>query len=118
MLPAIVLVMLAAERLIDHRSPGFIGLTTIVGTTIAFVGGMVYVFVDPAIYGVGYAISTIGLLVIGIALLATLWYGVLNAARPAEPAKLPESPLARTAPLWPPRPAEPAAPEREKVPMA
>jgi hypothetical protein len=78
LLPAIVLVMLAVERLINHRQrrPGVIAWTVIVGTTITFAGGLVYVFVTPMLYGPGYILSTVGLLVVGIALLATLWWGV------------------------------------------
>jgi hypothetical protein len=120
LLPAIVLVMLAAERLIDHARPGWIGWTTIIGTTVAFVGGMVYVFVDPARYGAGYVITTSGLVVVGAALLATLWLGTIRAMRPTEPAPGPSA-LSRTAPLWHvlARPApleEPSLPEREKAP--
>jgi hypothetical protein len=140
LLPALVLVMLAAERLVDHDHPGLIGWTTIVGTTVAFVGGMVYVFVDPARYGAGYVISTIGLAVVGVALLATLWFGTLRAlrARAAVPPVVPAaahgpSALPRTAPLWhvlarptpegvvlaepTATPAEPTPAEREHVPV-
>jgi hypothetical protein len=116
LLPALVLVMLAAEWLIDRDHPGWIGWTTIVGSTVAFLGSMVYVFVDPAMYGAGYVISTIGLLGVGAALLATLWWGTLRAMRSAVPPAVPgPSALSRTAPLWqvlarPERPAPPASP--------
>jgi hypothetical protein len=125
LLPAIVLVMLADERLIDHAHPGWIGWTTIIGTTVAFVGGMVYVFVDPARYGAGCAITTMGLVVVGAALLATLCLGILRAMRlaaPSTPSAAPApgpSALPRTAPLWHvlarPTPQQTALPEREKV---
>lgn len=79
LLPAIVLVMLAVERLINTRPqrPGVIAWTTIAGTTITFIGGLVYVFVSPTLYGSGYIITTVGLVVMGIALLATLWWACL-----------------------------------------
>ncbi len=84
LLPAIVLVMLAVERLVDHGHPGWIGWTAIAGTTITFVGGLVYVFVTPMLYGPGYVISTVGLVVVGMALLATLWWGMLGAIERAK----------------------------------
>jgi len=78
--PAIVLVMLVVERLITTRKrrPGVIGWTTIVGTTLVFIGGLVYVFVSPVAYGPGYIIATVGLVVVGMAILATLWWGVMG----------------------------------------
>jgi len=81
LLPAIVLVMLVVERLINYRQrrPGLIGWTAIAGTTITFVGVLVYVFVTPTLYGPGYILTTVGLVVVGIALLVTLWWGVLGA---------------------------------------
>jgi hypothetical protein len=82
LLPALVLVMLAVERLVDHGHPGWIGWATIVGTSIAFVGGFVWVFVDSTVRGPGYVVSTVGLLVVGTALLATLWWGLAGHVRP------------------------------------
>ena len=107
LLPAIVLVMLAVERLINHQQqrPGVIGWTTIVGTTITFVGGLVYVFATPTLYGPGYILSTVGLVVVGIALLATLWWGVIGAIERAR----------HVPPV--PAPSEPAPMEAEKEPV-
>lgn len=102
LLPAIVLVMLAVERLINHRQrrPGLIGWTAIAGTTITFVGSLVYVFVTPTLYSPGYIIATVGLVVVGIALLATLWWGVVGAIERAK--------------HIPPVPAQPVPEEAEK----
>lgn len=106
--PALVLIMLAAERLVDHADPGFIGWTTILGTTITFAGGMIYVFVDPATYGFGYAVTTIGLLVVGVALLATLWWGIVAARERAwRPLPMPSREVPEV---------EPPIPERERIP--
>jgi hypothetical protein len=119
LLPALVVIMLAATRLINRERTGFVGWATILGTTITFAGGMLYVFVDPATYGIGYAVSTIGLLIVGIALLATLWWGIIETARPAAPTGPGASPLRRTAPLrqtMPPAPKASTPAEREKVP--
>jgi hypothetical protein len=81
LLPAIVLVMLAVELLVDRKHLGWIGWSTIIGTSIVFVGGLVYVFVTPSILGPGYIISTLGLLVVGLALLITLWWGAIGSTR-------------------------------------
>jgi hypothetical protein len=78
LLPTLALVMLAVEHLIVRRRQGVIGLTTIAGMSIAFVGTLIFVFVDPARHGAGYVVSTIGLAVIGAALLATIWFGSLG----------------------------------------
>jgi hypothetical protein len=78
MFPTLTLVMLAAERYVTTRRQGLIGSTTLAGTTVAFVGLLVFVFLDTAPRGAGYILSTIGLAIIGSALLATLWYSKLG----------------------------------------
>jgi hypothetical protein len=78
LLPAIVLVMIAVERLAERDQPAWIGAVTIAGTSIAFLGGLTYVVVDPAIHGPGYVLSTIGLLLVGVALLGVLWWGAVG----------------------------------------
>jgi hypothetical protein len=83
--PTITLVMLAAERLVSHRRQGVIGSTALAGTSIAFAGLLVFVFADTARRGAGYIVSTVGLAMIGFALLATMWYGSLGAPRAAAP---------------------------------
>jgi hypothetical protein len=78
LLPAIVLVMIAVERLAERDHPAWIGAVTIVGTSIAFLGGLTYIVVDPAIHGPGYVLSTVGLLLVGVALLGVLWWGAVD----------------------------------------
>ncbi len=80
LMPALVLVMLAVARFVVPRHQGTIGWVTIAGTTVTFLGGMLFVFVNPALHGPGYDVSAVGLLVVGIALLATMWYGALSSA--------------------------------------
>ena len=78
LLPALVLVMLAVERFVaGDRRQGRIAWATVAGTTVTFVGSMIFVFADPALHGPGYIVTTFGLLVVGAALLATIWYGAL-----------------------------------------
>ena len=86
LLPTLALVMLAVEHLIVRRRQGVIGLTSIAGMSIAFIGTVIFVFIEPAIHGAGYVVSTIGLAVIGSALLATIWYGTLGAGGQLSPA--------------------------------
>ena len=78
LLPTLVLVMLAVERLVDRGHPGWIGWTTILGTTVAVAGGFIWVFLDPSLRGSGYVVASIGMLLVGVALPATLWWGVLG----------------------------------------
>lgn len=93
LLPTMVLVMLAVERLVAGRShPAWIGWTAIAGTTLTFAGGLVYVFITPTMYGAGYVISTIGLLIVGVSLLATLWWGALGHTPETPPAREPALP--------------------------
>jgi hypothetical protein len=98
LLPALVLVMLVVERLVNtsKNRPGIIGWTTIVGTTLVFAGGLVFVFVSPVANGPGYIISTVGLAVVGMAILGTLWWGVIGAIEGARhvspPALRPKEP--------------------------
>lgn len=80
LLPTMLIVMLAAERLVANRErTNWIGLATLAGATLLFVGGMVWVFVTPDLYGPGYWLSTAGILVTGAAVLGTIWYGGLAA---------------------------------------
>ena len=79
LLPALIIVMLAVARFVLPRYQGHIAWAVAIGTTITFIGGMIFVFVNPALHGPGYDVSTVGLLIVGIALLATLWYGAVTA---------------------------------------
>jgi hypothetical protein len=89
LLPTLTLVMLLAERLIAHRHHGTIALATAAGSSIAFLGTLIFVFVNPALHGPGYDLVTAGLAIIGAALLATIWWGTLSGhGRPTLPRRL------------------------------
>jgi hypothetical protein len=75
LIPALVLILLAVERLVHHGRPGWIGWATLIGISIVFVGGLIWVFVNPVLHGPGYIVTTVGILVVGTAVLATLWWG-------------------------------------------
>ncbi len=80
LLPAIVLVMLAIDRLhlVDMRFASWVGTATTIGITVLFLGGIIYVFVNPALFGPGYVAATVGLVVVGVGLLAGLWRGAFG----------------------------------------
>ncbi len=89
LMPALVLVMLVVERFVAPRHQGWIGWAAIVGSTVTFVGGLIFVFVNPALHGPGYDVTTVGLLVVGLALLGTMWWGALHALAQPMPAAPP-----------------------------
>ena len=78
LLPTIVLVMLAVQLLIGQKVAGWIGWMVTAGSTAVFLGGVVWVFFNSNLFGPGYWLSTAGLLAVGIAILGTLYYGVLH----------------------------------------
>jgi len=78
LLPTLTLVMLVVERFLAPRLARVIGLATITGASIAFIGAVVWVFFDTSLHRPGYVLATIGLVVIGSGLLATLWWGALK----------------------------------------
>ncbi len=92
LLPAMVLIMLVVERLVARRYQGLIAWTVLVGTTVTFIGGLVFVFIDPALHGSGYLLSTVGLLIVGVALLATIWWGAVEARLGPRPVTAPPRP--------------------------
>jgi hypothetical protein len=105
--PATVMVMLAAERLILMSRASWIGWTMLIGSSVAFLGGLIFVFVDPALHGTGYLITSAGLVVMGLAVLTTIWMGVDHRTRsvalrqtallcaPASAARLEPAPLVK-----------------------
>jgi hypothetical protein len=95
LLPAMVLIMLIVERLVARRHHGPIAWTVLAGTTITFIGGLVFVFVDPALRGSGYLLSTVGLLIVGVALLATIWWGAIQRPIRERPLVAPPQPAHR-----------------------
>jgi hypothetical protein len=78
LLPTIVLVMLVVALLVGQKEGALIGWLAIAGTTVLFAGGMFWVFINSDLYGPGYWLSTFGLLVVGTAILGTLYDGVLG----------------------------------------
>jgi hypothetical protein len=78
LLPTIVLVMLVVQLFVGQRQGGWIGWFAAAGSTAVFLGGMVWVFVDSSLFGPGYWLSTLGLIVVGASILGTLFHGVFG----------------------------------------
>jgi len=89
LLPTVILLMLVVERLVARRHHGAIAWSAIAGSSILFLGAVVWVLIKPSLHGPGYVISTIGLITIGIALLATLWWDAIGSRPGARPPLLP-----------------------------
>jgi hypothetical protein len=97
LLPTVLVIMLAAERLVVRQvQRNEIAFTAIAGTTLLFVGGMVWVFIDPALSGTGFLVSTVGVLVTGLAVLGTLWYAGLSRVVRTQHARTLQPPRAHT----------------------
>jgi len=73
--PVMAAMMLVRSRYVVPKHQGPIAWVAVAGSTILFSGGTVYTFVDQALRGAGYVLSTIGLLAIGAAFLGTIWWG-------------------------------------------
>lgn len=78
--PALVLVSVVAERYLAEREQERITWPLMVGTAITFIGAMLWVFVDPALHGPGYAVCSVGLATLGVALLMTVLGGLRGGA--------------------------------------
>jgi hypothetical protein len=114
LLPTLALVMVVVERLVASRHHGLIGRALIAGTSIGFIGSVVYVFVNPARHGPGYVITSIGLAIVGATLLATIWWGAIR------PGPAPPRPSGGPAPIRPgpppPRPSGGQSPAAHPAP--
>lgn len=89
LLPALVLVMVVVERFVARRFHEAIGRTLVVGVSVMYIGSVIYVFADPARHGSGYAITTAGLVVVGLTMLATIWWGALRTGAVGKPSQRP-----------------------------
>lgn len=56
-------------------------MESLAGTTVLLIGGGIWVFVNPALHGPGYVISTIGLVLVGISIAITIFAGLAGDRR-------------------------------------
>ena len=96
MIPAIILVLVIAERYLPRsQDRNLLGRGLIAGTTLAFLGGLLYVFVDPHLYGIGFYVAATGFL--GIAyMVARTWWALLT--QPDQPTNIVAKPVATDGP--------------------
>jgi hypothetical protein len=78
LLPTLVLIMLVVQRYVAPRLRARLAGAIAAGVTVTFVGSMVWVFADPSLHGPGYILTLIGLVVIGGALVAATWFGLIG----------------------------------------
>lgn len=88
LLPTIVLVMLVVQLLIGQKAGGWTGWFVTAGTTALFAGGIFWVFVNSDLHGPGYWLSTTGLLLVGVAILGTLYHAALGSHAPVRVPRL------------------------------
>ena len=81
LLPALVAVLLAADRLAAHRYRGIIGWSAVSAVTLLLLGGGIWVFVSPAVHGAGYVLSTAGMALRGISIITTIGSALFGDAR-------------------------------------
>ncbi len=79
--PALVVVLLLADRLVTRHYRDVVGWSALAGTTVLLIGGGIWVFVNPALHGPGYVISTIGLVLVGISIAITIFAGLAGDRR-------------------------------------
>lgn len=84
LLPGLVLVAVAAHRLIKTAHQPLVAWLITAGTVITLAGAMIFVFISPVLHGAGYLVSAAGLLLIAVAG-ALAWVRMIT-DRPAGPA--------------------------------
>jgi len=79
LLPGLVLLAVATHRLIAAAHQPMIGWLILAGTLVTLTGAMIFVFVAPAMHGVGYLVSAAGLLTVGAGLALAVYRMVTDA---------------------------------------
>lgn len=79
LLPGLVLLAVAAHRLITAAHIQLVGWLIMAGTLITLTGAMIFVFVSPAIHGAGYLVSTAGLATVAAGLGVAIYRMVTDA---------------------------------------
>jgi hypothetical protein len=80
-MPTMVAVLVLADRLVARRYAGLVGWSALGGVTMLLLGGGIWVFVDPALHGAGYVLSSVGMGLLGISILALIASGLLGDGR-------------------------------------
>ncbi len=87
LLPAVLGVLLAMKCLnAPARECRIASISLALGSFVAFLGGMDYIFFHPALYGSAFTIVAIGLFFVVLGLAAAIWALAKTALRPAQEA--------------------------------
>jgi hypothetical protein len=81
LLPGLVLLAVATHRLITSARQPMVGWLIMAGTLVTLAGAMIFVFISPAIHGLGYLVSTTGLAVVAAGVVLAIYHMIINAPR-------------------------------------
>lgn len=73
LLPGLVLLAVATHRLITTARQPLVGWLIMTGALVTLAGAMIFVFVAPAIHGLGYIVSTTGLATVAAGLVLAIY---------------------------------------------
>lgn len=92
LLPSVLGILLAMQRLraAEHLRR-LAGWSLVLGAAVAFVGGLLYIFVDQAKYGASFMVTTVGLLLLAIGMMVAVW----SLCAPCPPQQHAEEPVLR-----------------------
>jgi hypothetical protein len=71
----------ADHLVVVHQFRRVIGWSALAGTTALLVGGGLWVFVNPALHGPGFIVSTAGIVLLGVSIAATIVGAITNDPR-------------------------------------
>jgi hypothetical protein len=74
LLPSVLGILLALQRMgaAEHLRH-LAGWTLVSGAVIAFVGGLMYIFVDPSRFGPSFSVTSLGLFVLAAGVVVAIW---------------------------------------------
>ena len=81
LLPGLVLIAVVTFRMVRQARHALVGWLIAAGVVLTLIGALVYVFLDPALHGPGYLLSTAGLVTVAAGLVVA-WVGVLTSRPP------------------------------------
>jgi hypothetical protein len=86
LLPGLVLVAVATYRLVSAAHQPLVGWLILAGSLVTLTGAMIFVFVAPAMHGIGYITATAGLVLIAAAVAAAIYRIITDRPKAVPPA--------------------------------
>jgi hypothetical protein len=93
LLPGLLLLAVATHRLIKVAHQSLIGWLILAGTLLTAAGGMIFVFISPALHGAGYVVSTAGLATVAAALILAVYRMITDEPSAVRRQKAPSTPV-------------------------